>query len=187
LRDYGGVIGYVLSIYKATDRDARSGRTLFLFDGYSHSPLYYRKFLISMLIAISVLCTSEVHAASEIKLNSSTTDSAAGYYQLSWNWPQAPDVVEYSLIEMNNKDQHGHGREIYAGPDLASVISGKRNGTYRYVVQALNGNLVLATSNPVKVIVAHHSLLRAWIVLSIGAFIFLSILVVIRRESVKAG
>ena len=176
-----------MTIYKATDRDARSGRTLFLFHGYSYPPLYQRKLLSLLLLIAGAFCTAAVHAESKIKLNSSTTDAAAGYYKLSWNWPKAPDSVEYSLIEMSNRDQHAHGREIYSGPDLASVISGKRNGTYRYVVQALNGNLVLATSNPVRVIVAHHSLLRAWIVFAIGAFIFLSILVVIRRESVKAG
>jgi len=176
-----------LNIYKATDRDARSGRTLFLFHGYSHPPLYQRKLPGLLLLIVSVMCTTAVHAASDIRLNSSTTESAAGYYQLRWLWPKAPDGIEYSLIEMTSRDQHGHGRELYAGPDLASVISGKRNGTYRYVVQALKGNLVLATSNPVKVVVAHHSLLRAWIVFSVGAFIFLSILVVVRRESVKAG
>jgi len=88
-------------------------------------------------------------------------------------------------ITAANKNSNGH--EIYDGPDLASVISGKPNGTYRYRVRAIDAlHNVVAQSNQIAVVVAHHSLLRAWLIFSLGAFVFVAILVVVQRESAKS-
>jgi len=131
------------------------------------------------------LATAGVHAAS-LKLQSSTTLATAGYYQLTWSWPDAPDNTSYALIETTSANTLANGREIYEGPDLASVISGKRNGTYQYIVRALSaGGKVLARSNPLKIVVSHHSLIRAWLVFGLGAVIFIATLLVILRESAK--
>lgn len=133
-----------------------------------------------------LLVTCGAQATPQIQLESSTTHATAGYFQLTWSWPEAPADISYSLIEFSSRKNSANGHEIYDGPDLASVISGKRNGTYRYVVRAMSaGDEVLALSNPLKVVVAHHSLARAWIIFTLGALVFITILVVIRRESVK--
>jgi hypothetical protein len=162
------------------------GRALFLLCRCSNPPLYYRKVQWLVLGLCVFACTSAVQAAAKIALHSDTTLATAGYYQLTWSWPHAPADTTYSLIEFNSSSSHPNGHEIYAGPDLASVISGKRNGSYRYVVRAIGADdEVLALSNPLKIVVAHHSLARAWIIFTLGALVFISILVVVRVESVR--
>jgi len=129
---------------------------------------------------------SLAHAVPGLQLNSSTDVSNAGYYQLTWSWPTAPSDTHYSLLESTAAHSNGQWHQVYAGPDLASVISGKRNGTYLYMVRAISeSGKILAHSLPMKVVVSHHSLVRAWIVFAIGAFIFLATLYVILRESAK--
>jgi hypothetical protein len=50
-----------LNLYKVKDRDARSGRALFLFHGCSLTPLYYRKNLLRLFIGMLFVCIRGVH------------------------------------------------------------------------------------------------------------------------------
>lgn len=175
-----------MKLVEATDRDARSGRALFLLCRCSNSPLYCRKVLSAASALLLLLLAGAARAAPQIELHSDTTFATAGYYQLTWSWPGAPADTNYALVEVISTETHSDSREIYQGPDLASVISGKRNGTYRYLVRAVSaGGKVLARSNPLKIVVSHHSLLRAWLVFTLGAVIFIATLLVILRESAK--
>lgn len=70
-------------------------------------------------------------------------------------------------------------RILYRGLDTASHISGKANGDYYYRVIAFSNNGSTLISNDVKVSVQHHSLVRAFLFFSIGAVVFLSILITI--------
>lgn len=162
------------------------GRTLFLLIRCSKFPLYYRKVSVVLMCAAVLMCTSLVHASGTLQLHSDTTHATAGYYQLTWSWSGAQDDVIYSLREYFPAAKNHEGREIYHGPDLASVISGKTNGTYRYIVHALSASGErLAQSNAIQVNVTHHSLMRAWLVFALGAVVFITILAVIKRESAK--
>lgn len=176
-----------MNLIKVTDRDARSGRALFLPCRCSNPPLYVRKVLDVVISLLLFLCATHAQATTPIELKSGTTLATAGYFQLIWSWPDAPADINYSLMEITAANKNSNGHEIYDGPDLASVISGKPNGTYRYRVRAIDAlHNVVAQSNQIAVVVAHHSLLRAWLIFSLGAFVFVAILVVVQRESAKS-
>lgn len=135
---------------------------------------------------VGLLTYGQAQATQKITLNSDTLLATAGYYQLTWSWPNAPNDIKYQLEELATTRQHHQSRELYFGPDLARVISGKPNGTYQYIVSAIDVNHhILAQSNAVKIVVAHHSLFRAIAIFLLGAVIFLAILFVILRESAK--
>jgi hypothetical protein len=128
-----------------------------------------------------------VHAVTKIELDSDTTLATAGYYQLSWSWPDAPTGINYILEEISSTKKSNNSRDVYYGPDQASVISGKPNGTYHYLVSAIGANhRIVAQSNQLKVVVAHHSLIRAIFIFLLGALVFVAILFVVMRESAES-
>ena len=175
-----------MNLFKVTDRDARLGRALFLLCRCSNSPLYSRKVQHTALALLLLLCAITVQAAPKIELHSDTLLATAGYYQLTWSWPDAPADINYILEEIASTKKSKHSQDMYYGPDLASVISGKPNGTYQYLVSAIGPNQrILAQSNPLEVVVAHHSLLRAIFIFLLGAVVFIAILVVVLRESAR--
>jgi hypothetical protein len=173
-----------LNLVKVTDRDARVGRALFLLRRCSNSPLYYRKVLRPALGLLLCLSAATVSASPKIALHADTVLATAGYYQLTWSWPNAPVDINYMLEEIAATKKSRHSEDVYFGPDLASVISGKPNGTYQYIVSAIGPDQhILAQSNQLKVVVTHHSLARALAIFLLGALVFVAILVVILRES----
>jgi hypothetical protein len=173
-----------LKLIKVTDRDARSGRALFLLRRCSNPPLYARKIQSAAISLFLFLCASTVLAASSIELKSDSSLATAGYYQLTWSWPEAPAGINYELEELSSTKSGNNSHDVYFGPDLASVISGKPNGTYRYLVSAIAADhKIVAQSNPLEVVVKHHSLIRAISIFILGALVFMAILFVILRES----
>ena len=65
---------------------------------------------------------------------------------------------------------------------MASAMSGKSDGRYEYQVRASSNTFTSpVNSNVVTVKVKHHSLADAFLILSIGALIFIAILVAIFR------
>ena len=163
------------------------GRALFLLRRCSNPPLYCRKVQPSVLCLVLFLCAFTAQAAPKIELHSDTVLATAGYYQLTWSWAGAPADIHYSLVEISSANKNSDGHEIYDGPDLASVISGKPNGTYGYRISAFDDqHNMVAQSQQLKVIVAHHSLTRAWLIFALGALVFVVILVVVQRESAKS-
>ena len=175
-----------MNLLKVTDRDAQSGRALFLLRRCSNPPLYSRKVQHATLGLVLLLCATIVQAAPKITLHSNTVLATAGYYQLIWSWPNAPADINYILEEIASTKTSKNSRDVYYGPDLASVISGKPNGTYQYLVSAIGPNQrIVAQSNPLEVVVAHHSMIRAIFIFMLGALVFIAILVVVLRESAR--
>ena len=109
--------------------------------------------------------------------------ATAGYYTLSWTLPAGTDGDEVPLFELVEASDAGfadaHPR--YRGPDLATTISGKADGTYFYRVRLAGeaAGRAGAWSNTHRVVVAHHPLSRAFAFLIVGALVFAATLGVI--------
>jgi hypothetical protein len=135
--------------------------------------------LLSLIVlAVFAMGATPAMAVHSIELSTDTQVATAGYFQLSWHG----DVqqAQYRLLE-SGSPRFNHSTVIYEGPDLATVMSGKTNGTYYYRVAELEGDTPVTVSNTVKVQVAHHSLARAFLFFAIGAAVFLATLLMILR------
>jgi hypothetical protein len=109
-------------------------------------------------------------------LATDTTLATAGFYRLSW-------TTTARQVELQEAADAGfqHPVTLYTGPDHASLLSGKPDGTWFYRVRAEDGNRTSPWSRAVRVTVAHHSLVRAVLFLSLGILVFLSIVLLILR------
>ena len=168
-----------LDLSQATSSVAHPGRQLFPHIWFSPFPL------CTCLVLFALLLTGNV-AAESLVLETSANKATAGYFQLSWRWPNAPAGVIYQLKEKRLADDVSNSASvvIYQGEDIASIISGKPDGRYEYQVVAHSGDHANNTSsNTIIVAVAHHSLTDAFIILSIGVAIFIAILIAILRGS----
>ena len=160
-----------MNLSQATSQTARAGRALF-------PPVWFRR--LPLFICLYLLPATTLWAQS-ITLSSDTQQSSAGYFQLQWAWPDAPQDVQYTLRERQRDTEF---KTIYTGTDQASVISGKHDGNYEYTVLASANSLAdTVQSNTVDVEVKHHSLRDALIIFALGLFIFLSILIVILHNA----
>lgn len=165
-----------MQLFKVTNRIAHWARFLFLpLVGYSHSPLRVSRlsFCASFLFVAALL--NPVHAAIEpsIELLTDSETATAGFFHLQWRTDNY--TGDWHLQE--SKDAHLQSfKVLYSGPDLARVISGKPDGIYYYrvVTEATSSPRM---SNVIKVTVAHHPLKNAFIFFSVGAFIFIAILI----------
>jgi hypothetical protein len=165
-----------LYLLHLTSKPALPGRQLFL----SH---WFRQLLLCTCFLLSC-SVPNLSSAANLQLSSSTTKATAGNFQLSWAWPQAPADTNYQLYERTLKpvENATDFSMLYEGKDMASVLSGKPNGTYQYRINASSESLNHEIqSNMVTVVVKHHSLAEAFFVFSIGVLIFLAILIVIFR------
>ena len=113
-------------------------------------------------------------AAENIMLTSDQSVSTAGYYQLSWEMKNASPGTVY-ILEQTAEDAET-AEQIYRGSDTATMISGKPDGRYNYVVRTEDGS---SSSNPLTVTVAHHSLATAFNFFIIGVVVFIFILIAI--------
>ena len=112
--------------------------------------------------------------ASALDLQSDTDTATAGYFRLVWQ-SSAPAPI-YQLEESTDP-AFSDPDILYRGPDTARTISGRSNGTYYYRARTVTGsNLTGNWSRPVKVTVAHHSLMKAGGFFAVGALVFLSTL-----------
>jgi len=108
-------------------------------------------------------------------LQSDNNDSTAGYYQLHWSNTRAGIFV----LQESRKPDFSDANILYQGPDTATLVSGRKNGTYYYRVrQADAGN---HWSNSISVNVAHHPLSRAFLFFSLGALVFVATLTMVIR------
>jgi len=109
------------------------------------------------------------------KLESDTSVSTAGYYQLHWVNGKSGDFV----LQESASPNFSNVRTLYQGPDTATLISGRRNGSYYYRVE--NTSSTGDWSNAVEVKVAHHPLSRALMFFSLGALVFIATLTIVIR------
>ena len=138
-----------------------------------------------MVTGFLLLCAPGLSFA--VELTSDTNTATAGYYQLQWD--NAADNSRFEIEEADNS-AFDQSRQVYQGPDRARVITGQPDGTYYYRARiiAVNGSPG-PWSKPVKVEVDHHPLSRALGFFSVGAVVFVAILLAIlignRRYHIK--
>jgi hypothetical protein len=128
---------------------------------------------ITISCVLLFLCSATATAAP--KLESDSNASNAGYYQLHWANKNAGTFV----LEESMKPDFADAKILYQGPDTATLVSGRKNGTYYYRVRAaITGG---DWSNAVQVKVTHHPLTRAFLFFSLGALVFIATLTMVIR------
>jgi hypothetical protein len=163
----------ILHLTEATEQITRLGRSLFLKCWFRSSSLPVFKSLLP-IVFICLLSSGQLSAAENIELATDQATSTAGYYQLNWKLQGAsPDTI---YIVTETRAGKAGQNTIYQGADTATVMSGKPNGSYAYVVRTEDGAHV---SNQISVNVSHHSLTSAFIFFSLGAIVFVFILAAI--------
>ena len=100
------------------------------------------------------------------RLQSDSERATAGYFRLSWT-SEAKDI--YVLQEAGDPEFLS-AKTLYQGPDTATIISGRGNGTYYYRVRAKHQED--QWSDFTSVAVEHHSLTRALVFFALGAIVF---------------
>jgi hypothetical protein len=107
-------------------------------------------------------------------LSSDSAIATAGYFRLSWEtdatWVELQEAQESTF-------QIPHS--LYAGPDQATLISGKPDGTWYYRVRGVNATKQGPWSEPVTVTVHHHSLVQALLFFALGLTVFVATLAMI--------
>ncbi|TVR99091.1 MAG: hypothetical protein EA423_12945 [Phycisphaerales bacterium] len=117
-------------------------------------------------------------------------DSARGDIQLHWalDPPDADASPMFRLVGRLDGELVDDRIVYYEGPQRRSFISGLEDGTHEFVVMAR-----LADTDPwgpeseaIVFTVEHHSLRQTFILLGIGAFLFIAIVFVVVREAIFA-
>jgi len=107
--------------------------------------------------------------------------ATAGFYRLSW----VTEAEQAELQEATDPAFHDPVT-LYTGPDRASVLSGKPDGTRYYRVRGITNATPGRWSEPVRVTVEHHDLRRAFLFLALGFSVFVAILVTVVRGASAA-
>ncbi|HEY9559397.1 MAG TPA: hypothetical protein VIR29_01275 [Anseongella sp.] len=120
-------------------------------------------FLLMLMVAPAV------GAGQQIELSSSKSGlSRDGHVRLQWAVTDGSSGNVF-LVQQAETEAFSTPRIIYHGPDQATFISGLENGNYYFRVRRENGDW----SNVMALEVNHHSLYLTFILLSIGAVVFL--------------
>ena len=134
--------------------------------------------------ALMLFCVFSMESAlalgSAPSLSSDENPATAGFFRLSWN-------TDSGNVELQKGSHKAFRNPVttYLGPDQATVISGKPDGTWYYRARVLRGSNKGPWSEPIAVTVRHHSLARALIFLSLGIVVFLATAWMVVRGSVK--
>lgn len=117
---------------------------------------------------------------------------SAGYLTLEWSLPgertSLPEGMKF-VLEEDTRREFSAPHQRFQGRDLASFVSGLPNGEYWFRVRVVEegGGRAGAWSEPVKVVVEHHSLNKALIIMGIGAVVFLATVILILVGNAKAS
>jgi hypothetical protein len=143
-----------------------------------------RHLLLTVMVALAGLPPGASFASEAIvpRLSVDNSLATAGFYRLSW---EPGD----ERIELQEATEPGfiHPATAYTGPDRATVISGKPDGTWFYRIRALDSQGAGAWSAPLAVTVAHHSLARAFLFLGLGVTVFIATVLMIVRGPDRAA
>ncbi len=115
------------------------------------------------------------------EIKADTEMATAGYYRLEWqsSHERALENARYRVQESFRADFLS-ADILYEGPDLATVLSGKTDGTRFYRVQLRDGQQEASQwSTPVRVETRHHPFGRAMLFFSLGALVFLMTLILV--------
>jgi len=134
---------------------------------------------MTIIRSITIFCLSiflgSAPAIAAPKLESDSDSSAAGFYQLHWANQHAGNFI----LEESRKPDFSDAKTLYQGPDTATLVSGRKNGTYYYRVR--NEEAAKDWSNSIQVKVIHHPLSRALLFFSLGALVFIATLTMVIR------
>lgn len=106
--------------------------------------------------------------------NEGFATSDTGYYQIRWNSPDEKRDQSFALEESITPDFTGPNL-TYQGPDKSTTFSGRRDGVFYYRARMGHG----PWSEPLKVVVKHHSLGEALAYLAVGSVVFLATTVLV--------
>ncbi|MBW2536898.1 MAG: hypothetical protein JRI55_35765 [Deltaproteobacteria bacterium] len=90
--------------------------------------------------------------------------SDTGAYRLAWKGDSQGKLFR---LEEN-------GEVLYVGPQQATTVSGRAEGSYSYRVGMLEGKKVSSWSEPCTVVVSPPSLALALTLFGVGLFVFLA-------------
>ena len=127
------------------------------------------KYFLTVLLYTAV-CAQVLADVPELQSDSEL--ATAGYFRLSW---KGSDDSDYVLQQANNPE-FLNPQTLYQGPDTATLVSGRSDGSYYYRIRYVEAD---SWSNIKKVDVAHHSLSRAFMFFTLGAIVFIATLVVV--------
>ncbi len=142
--------------------------------------ILFARFISVISIAISLPALA---AAPDLQSDSELV--TAGYYRLSWQSDTEETQMKGDyILEQATDREFELATTLYRGPDTATLISGRPNGTYYYRIRNIeNADSPMQWSNVVTVEVAHHSLSRAFMFFILGAVVFVATLVIVVRGS----
>ena len=126
-----------------------------------------------MAVAFLLSMAPELFAAPELQTDAEM--ATAGYFRLSWQSNMAADFI----LEEAKDPTFSQATTLYRGPDTATLISGRSNGTYYYRIRNVQDDAHSDWSNVTKVEVSHHPLSRAFMFFTLGAIVFIATLVVV--------
>lgn len=133
---------------------------------------YIYSAIVGMLISLN--CISAM--ANEPILTTDNEQSTAGYFRLSWEGTEGSNYV----LQEASDPEFSQTSILYEGPDTATLISGRADGTYYYRIRYSDQADDAGTwSNVTRVEVAHHPLSRAFMFFALGAIVFIATLVVV--------
>ncbi len=107
--------------------------------------------------------------------------SNSGHHRLVWR-PEDESISGGTLtfeVQQARDPNFETAKTIYIGPDMASFISGLKDGDYYYRVRTRAEDTMSAWSEPVHVQVAHQSLQLAFTLFGLGAVVFLATLILV--------
>ena len=138
--------------------------------------------LAALLLTFGLAHAGGTPPSASPELSADTTVATAGYFGLSWGLAgEAGGAPARFELQEAPDPAFAAPRTLYAGPDRATALSGRPDGTYYYRVRADGG----AWSPVVAVEVAHHSLVRAGLFFALGAAVFVATVVLILRGDAR--
>jgi hypothetical protein len=130
---------------------------------------HHLRTIITFLVLIGALVPGTIYAQYQApRLFVNNTIATAGFFRLQWE-TQSKQVE----LQVATNPEFQNPTTAYIGPDRATVISGKPDGTLYYRVRALDTPKPSPWSESVIVEVRHHSLPRALMFLTLGVLVFL--------------
>lgn len=151
--------------------------------------LFSKRQLIPLLFALAFFSPASFLASQSPEIpvpqfqGSFSRTSDAGHIRLSWRFRDGAllNGALHSELQQAREPAFETAQTIYAGPDLASFVSGLPNGEFYFRVRARseNGAGAGAWSQPVLLNVQHHSLQLAFTLFGLGAVVFLATLALV--------
>lgn len=107
----------------------------------------------------------------------------SGSLKLSWTIKDSVLQSDLILFELQQSRDADFDSMLvrYQGTDLATYLSGLAEGSYHYRVRTIIDSNTSDWSEPILVVVKHHSLQLAFLLFGIGAVVFLSTVFVVVR------